>query len=86
MRHLYEDAYPHGATGPRRHEDWALDVLALMSRVPDPPGWAGLDGAARDHEREGFLAAAELGREAGSPEPFSHGAWFQSLAMTLSSA
>ncbi|MFD3648028.1 contact-dependent growth inhibition system immunity protein [Streptomyces cyaneofuscatus] len=31
------------------------------------------------------LAAAELGMEVGPPEPFSHGAWFQSLATTLSS-
>lgn len=31
------------------------------------------------------LAAAELGMEVSPPEPFSHGAWFQSLATTLSS-
>ncbi|MCF3165944.1 hypothetical protein IPZ64_03250 [Streptomyces violaceoruber] len=30
------------------------------------------------------LAAAELGMEMSPPEPFSHGAWFQSLAGTLS--
>ncbi|MEU0342462.1 hypothetical protein ABZ092_26755 [Streptomyces bobili] len=30
------------------------------------------------------LAAAELGMEVGPPEPFSHGAWFQSLATRLS--
>ncbi|MFD5029530.1 hypothetical protein ACFWM0_03740 [Streptomyces sp. NPDC058405] len=54
VRHLYEDAYPYDATGPRRHQDWILDVLALMARIPDPRGWAGLDDAARDPEREGF--------------------------------
>ncbi|WP_374198596.1 contact-dependent growth inhibition system immunity protein [Streptomyces sp. ISL-111] len=30
------------------------------------------------------LAAAELGMEVSPPEPFSHGAWFHSLAATLS--
>lgn len=29
------------------------------------------------------LAAAELGMEVGPPEPFSYGAWFQSVATTL---
>ncbi|MFD5146022.1 hypothetical protein [Streptomyces sp. NPDC058401] len=54
VRHLFEDAYPYDATGPRRHEDWILDVLALMARVPDPRGWTGLDDAAQSPEREGF--------------------------------
>ncbi|RSS45929.1 hypothetical protein [Streptomyces sp. WAC08241] len=52
VRHLYEDAYPYDATGPRRHAEWVLDVLALMARVPDPRGWAGLDDAAGNPERE----------------------------------
>ncbi|MCX2182105.1 hypothetical protein KV205_16410 [Streptomyces sp. SKN60] len=52
VRHLFEDASPYDATGPRRHEDWVLDVLALMARaVPDPRGWAGLDDEAEDPER-----------------------------------
>ncbi|MGA5324388.1 hypothetical protein ACPCIU_28595 [Streptomyces seoulensis] len=51
VRHLFEDAYPYDATGPRRHEDWILDVLALMARVGDPRGWAGLDDAAQSAER-----------------------------------
>ncbi|MFE0699288.1 hypothetical protein [Streptomyces sp. NPDC058872] len=51
VRHLYEDASSYDATGARRHEDWVLDVLALMARVPDPRGWAGLDDAAQDPER-----------------------------------
>lgn len=54
VRHLYEDAYPYDATGPRHHEDWVLDVLALMARVPDPRGWTGLDDAAQDPGREAF--------------------------------
>lgn len=55
VRHLHEDAYPYDATGPRRHEDWVLDVLKLMARaVPDPRGWTGLDDSAQDPEREGF--------------------------------
>ncbi|MFC9391167.1 hypothetical protein [Streptomyces venezuelae] len=52
VRHLFEDAYPYDATGPRRHEDWVLDLLPLMARVPDPRGWAALDDAAQDPERE----------------------------------
>ncbi|WP_346074443.1 hypothetical protein, partial [Streptomyces thermogriseus] len=44
VRHLYGDAFAYVATGPRRHEDWTLDVLALMARaVPDPRGWARID-------------------------------------------
>ncbi|WP_234311832.1 hypothetical protein [Streptomyces griseus] len=57
VRHLFEDAYPYDATGPRRHEDWVLDVLALMARaVPDPRGWTGLDDPAHVREREGAAA------------------------------
>ncbi|MFF0399676.1 hypothetical protein ACFYSJ_28520 [Streptomyces sp. NPDC005248] len=41
---LLEDPYVFLATGPRRHEDWAEDVLALMHReVPDPRGWLRID-------------------------------------------
>ncbi|MGW1770232.1 hypothetical protein [Streptomyces sp. NPDC002104] len=41
---LLEDPYVFLATGPRRHEDWAKDVLALMRReVPDPRGWLRID-------------------------------------------
>ncbi|MEU1119676.1 MULTISPECIES: hypothetical protein [unclassified Streptomyces] len=53
LRHLFEDAYPYDATGPRCHEDWRLDVLALMARaVPDPRGWSGLDDPAQAPEGE----------------------------------
>ncbi|GGS92220.1 MULTISPECIES: hypothetical protein [Streptomyces] len=42
---LLEDPYVFLATGPRRHEDWAEDVLAVMHReVPDPRGWLRLYG------------------------------------------
>ncbi|MFZ3495930.1 hypothetical protein ACODT5_22390 [Streptomyces sp. 5.8] len=41
---LLEDRYVFLATGPRRHEDWAEDMLALMHReVPDPRGWLRID-------------------------------------------
>ncbi|MFD5496328.1 hypothetical protein ACTWJ9_02790 [Streptomyces sp. GDS52] len=54
VRHLYRDATAYIATGPRRHEDWTLDVLALMARaVSDPRGWARVDDAEKDPERVG---------------------------------
>ncbi|WP_307792767.1 hypothetical protein [Streptomyces sp. HB132] len=41
---LLGDPYNFVAAGPRLHEDWAHDVLAVLRRsVPDPRGWAGLD-------------------------------------------
>ncbi|MFJ3975775.1 hypothetical protein [Streptomyces sp. NPDC090021] len=53
IRHLYEDAYSFIATGPRAHEDWRADVLAVMARaVPDPRGWAGLDDTASERSQE----------------------------------
>lgn len=52
VRHLYRDAFAYIATGPRLHQDWTLDVLALMARaVPDPRGWARVDDAKEDPER-----------------------------------
>jgi hypothetical protein len=40
------------ATGPRRCEDWAYDVLAILHRtVPDPRGWVRLDGNRRNTAR-----------------------------------
>ncbi|CAM5665654.1 hypothetical protein [Streptomyces avidinii] len=54
VRHLYEDAFTFSATGPRGHEDWRADVLAVMERaVPDPRGWAGLDDTANERTAEG---------------------------------
>jgi hypothetical protein len=47
------------------------------------PRWSGSSLPLLD-EGDYALAAAELGMEVGPPEPFSHGAWFQSLATTLS--
>ncbi|MFE7185194.1 hypothetical protein [Streptomyces erythrochromogenes] len=53
IRHLYEDAFTFSATGPRAHEDWRADVLAVMKRaVPDPRGWAGLDDTANERSQE----------------------------------
>ncbi|MGY3205424.1 hypothetical protein [Streptomyces sp. TE5632] len=41
---LLDDTYTFAATGPRRHEDWAHDVHAVLYRsVPDPRGWVRLD-------------------------------------------
>ncbi|MER7693769.1 hypothetical protein [Streptomyces sp. NPDC097610] len=41
---LLDRAYTFAATGPRRHENWAHDVLAVMHRsVRDPRGWVRLD-------------------------------------------
>ncbi|MGV9559420.1 hypothetical protein [Streptomyces sp. NPDC003522] len=52
VRHLYRDATAYIATGLRGHDDWTLDVLALMARaVPDPRGWARVDDAGEDPER-----------------------------------
>jgi hypothetical protein len=42
---LLDDTYTFVATGPRRYEDWAYDVRAVLHRsVPDPRGWVRLDG------------------------------------------
>ncbi|NML52632.1 hypothetical protein HHL19_17555 [Streptomyces sp. R302] len=42
---LLDDTYTFVATGPRRHDDWAHDVRAVMHRsVRDPRGWIRLDG------------------------------------------
>ncbi|MDG9723771.1 hypothetical protein [Streptomyces sp. DH41] len=41
---LLDDTYTFVATGPRRYEDWAHDVRAVLHRsVPDPRGWVRLD-------------------------------------------
>ncbi|MER5776284.1 hypothetical protein ABT144_18685 [Streptomyces sp. NPDC002039] len=53
IQHLYEDGFAIIATGPRRHEDWRADVLAVMERAaPDPRGWAGLDDTANERSPE----------------------------------
>ncbi|MFE9933955.1 hypothetical protein [Streptomyces sp. NPDC005533] len=58
---LLEDVFTFARSGPRSHEDWAEDVLAVMERsVADPRGWSALDP-------ETFVE----GREAGFPShPF----------------
>ncbi|MGW7454148.1 hypothetical protein [Streptomyces sp. NPDC054787] len=41
---LLEDVFTFARSGPRSHEDWAEDVLAVMERsVADPRGWSALD-------------------------------------------
>ncbi|MEV7444934.1 hypothetical protein AB0O22_28045 [Streptomyces sp. NPDC091204] len=41
---LLEDVFTFARSGPRLHEDWAEDVLAVMERsVADPRGWSALD-------------------------------------------
>ncbi|MEU3606891.1 hypothetical protein AB0E83_15790 [Streptomyces sp. NPDC035033] len=65
---LLDDPYVFVATGPRRHEDWAHDVHAVMHRaVDDPRGRRGLDPDRTDdvrHARPAYPfappAAAEL--------------------------
>ncbi|MGW3328353.1 hypothetical protein [Streptomyces virginiae] len=53
VQHLYADGYAFIATGPRAHEDWRADVLAVMARAaPDPRGWAGLDDTANERSQE----------------------------------
>ncbi|MET9956173.1 hypothetical protein ABZ135_32165 [Streptomyces sp. NPDC006339] len=50
---LFGDPYVFVATGPRRHEDWAHDVLAVLHRtVDDPRGGLRLDGDRANPERD----------------------------------
>ncbi|MCS0635826.1 hypothetical protein NX801_09130 [Streptomyces sp. LP05-1] len=51
VRRLYVHACAYIATGPRRHENWVLDVLAVMGRVPDPRGWTVIDDAAENPDQ-----------------------------------
>ncbi|WP_327256855.1 hypothetical protein [Streptomyces sp. NBC_01244] len=54
---LLEDPYVFLATGPRRHGDWAEDVLALMHReVPDPRDWLRIDGDRTNDARDAVPA------------------------------
>ncbi len=42
---LFEDEYAFVANGPRHHDDWRTDVLAVMARAAaDPRGWLAMDG------------------------------------------
>ncbi|MET9573381.1 hypothetical protein ACFYNW_15165 [Streptomyces virginiae] len=68
VQHLYEDGFAFIATGPRMHEDWRADVLAVMERaVPDPRGWAGIDPIA--HERTAQHPAVPFCRPAFRDDP-----------------
>ncbi|MFJ7155737.1 hypothetical protein ACIQUQ_12430 [Streptomyces sp. NPDC101118] len=66
---LLDDVYTFAMTGPRRHEDWAEDVLAVMDRaVADPRGWRVLewqtDAEGRENVRPSYpflpLSAEEV--------------------------
>ncbi|MFE5106953.1 hypothetical protein [Streptomyces sp. NPDC056663] len=44
LERLLDDVYTFAMTGPRRHDDWARDVLDVMDRsVTDPRGWRTLE-------------------------------------------
>ncbi|MFF9398951.1 hypothetical protein [Streptomyces sp. NPDC014744] len=44
LERLLDDVYTFAMTGPRRHDDWGRDVLAVMDRsVTDPRGWRTLE-------------------------------------------
>ncbi|MFE5595090.1 hypothetical protein [Streptomyces sp. NPDC056549] len=52
LERLLDDVYTFAKTGPRRHDDWAQDVLAVMDRsVTDPRRWQTLDwdGDEKEH-------------------------------------
>ncbi|GHG84224.1 hypothetical protein [Streptomyces griseocarneus] len=54
---LLGDPYVFAATGPRRHEDWTHDVLAVLHReVPDPRGRVRLDMDRTNTARYGLPA------------------------------
>ncbi|WP_052499179.1 hypothetical protein [Streptomyces vietnamensis] len=53
LERLLDDVYTFAMTGPRRHDDWAQDVLAVMDRsVTDPRRWQTLDWDVDGEERE----------------------------------
>ncbi|MEV6682534.1 hypothetical protein AB0N09_37585 [Streptomyces erythrochromogenes] len=52
---LLEDVYTFARCGPRLHEDWAEDVLAVMERaVPDPRGWSALEWKMDEEGRRAY--------------------------------
>ncbi|MFJ4691143.1 contact-dependent growth inhibition system immunity protein [Streptomyces sp. NPDC088766] len=66
-----------------------LDNVVDYAATTDPHLVARLVGELHEllalplDEGDYALAAAELGMEVGPPEPFSYGAWFQAVAVTL---
>ncbi|MFE2237622.1 hypothetical protein ACE1OA_18295 [Streptomyces sp. JL2001] len=53
LERLLDDVYTFAMTGPRRHEDWGRDVLAVMDRtVTDPRGWRTLEWQIDQEGRE----------------------------------
>ncbi|MET8981215.1 hypothetical protein ABZX85_37030 [Streptomyces sp. NPDC004539] len=50
---LFEDEYSFVASGPRVHESWLTDVLAVMARrTTDPRGWVTLDWDKEENARD----------------------------------
>ncbi|MFF3329163.1 hypothetical protein ACFYWX_06300 [Streptomyces sp. NPDC002888] len=65
---MYERRYSVVAVGPRTHEDWSLDVLALLRKeVSDPRSWRSLEFYAEGDEewRADWLAPFA------EPDPFA---------------
>ncbi|MEU5160481.1 contact-dependent growth inhibition system immunity protein [Streptomyces sp. NPDC020875] len=68
------------------------DAISDYAATTDPYVVARLVGELHEllalplDEGDYALAAAELGMEVGPPEPFSYGAWFQSVAVRLADA
>lgn len=59
---LLDDTYTFAATGPRRNEDWAHDVRAVLHRsVPDPRGWVRLDWDRTNAARHAVPAYPSMG-------------------------
>ncbi|WP_299538716.1 hypothetical protein [uncultured Streptomyces sp.] len=53
LERLLDDVYTFALTGPRQHEDWARDALAVMNRsVADPRGWRMLEWQIDEEGRE----------------------------------
>ncbi|MFI9720414.1 hypothetical protein ACIHFE_12250 [Streptomyces sp. NPDC052396] len=58
---LFDEISPFVRTGPRNHQDWRMDALAVFARdVDDPRGWLSLD---MQHARDEYP-------DAGGPFPF----------------
>ncbi|MGW7099703.1 hypothetical protein [Streptomyces sp. NPDC054838] len=83
---LLEDVYTLARSGPRLHEGWAEDVLAVMERsVADPRGWSARDSETFKEGWEGgypfypFLALTAESLRAGL-RPITAGAAVELLA------
>ncbi|MET7500521.1 hypothetical protein [Streptomyces microflavus] len=58
LERLLDDVYTFARTGPRRHEDWGMDVLDVMDRsVTDPRGWRTLEWKSDKEGRKSIRAS-----------------------------